>query len=83
MSEMRFGIRYRSGGNRDRDKNQAPRLSGLGDVDTACHMHLRSYTYHSCRDEQQNENQNTNSHRSHMSELRKQVEDLNAKGKLS
>lgn len=76
MSEMRFGVRYGSGGYGDCHKNQAPRLFRLGNVDIACHMYVRIDTYYSRCHEQQNKNENQDPYRSGLPKLRKPLESV-------
>ncbi len=73
---MRFGVCNSSSDNGDHHQNQAQRLSGLGDVDIACNLYLRTDTYYSCGNKQQDQNENQDSYRSDMPKLRKQVEGI-------
>lgn len=76
MSKMRFGVCNGAGNNGDHNKNQAQRLSGLGYVDTAGGLYLRTDTYYSRGNKQQDQDQNQDAHRGDMPKLRKQVEGL-------
>lgn len=71
---MRFGVCNSPSDNGNHHQNQAQRLSGLGDVDIAGNLYLRTYTYYSCGNKQQNQNKNQDTYRSDMPKLRKQVE---------
>lgn len=73
---MRFGVRHGAGNNGDHNKNQAQRLFWLGYVDIAGNLHLRTDTYYSRGNKQQDQNQDQDPHRSDMPKLRKQVEGL-------
>lgn len=74
MSKMRFGICYSTSDNGDHYQNQAQRLFWLGYVDIAGNLYLRTDTYYSRGNKQQDKNQNQNSHRSYMPKLWEQVE---------
>lgn len=76
MSKMRFRVCNGAGNNGDHHQNQAQGLSGLGYVDIVGNLHLRTDTYYSRGNKQQNQDQNQDAHRSHMPKLRKQVEGL-------
>lgn len=71
---MRFGVCNSPGDNGDHHQDQAQRLSGLGDVDIAGNLYLRTDTYYSCGNKQQDKNKNQDPYRSDMPKLRKQVE---------
>lgn len=71
---MRFGIRYSTSDNGDHYQNQAQRLFWLGYVDIAGNLYLRTDTYYSRGNKQQDQNKNQDPHRSGMSKLREQVE---------
>ena len=73
---MRFGVRHSPSDNGDHHQNKAQRLSGLGNVDIAGNLYLRTDTYYSCGDKQQDKNKNQDPYRSDMPKLRKQVEDI-------
>lgn len=73
MSKMRFGVCYGTSDNGDHHQNQAQRLSGLGNVDIAGNLYLRTDTYYSCGNKQQDKNKNQDPYRSDMPKLRKQV----------
>lgn len=79
MSKMRFGICYSTSDNGDHHQNQAQRLFGLGDVDIAGNLYLRTDTYYSRGNKQQDQNKNQDSHRSDMPKLREQVEGVTSK----
>lgn len=76
MSEMRFGVRNGAGGDGNYHKNQAPRLSRLGDVDTACNFYMRVDTDYSRSHQQQDKNENQDPHRSGMPKLRQTLESV-------
>lgn len=71
---MRFGVCNGAGDNGDHHQNQAQRLFGLGYVDIAGNLYLRTDTYYSRGNKQQDQNKNQDSHRSDMPKLREQVE---------
>ena len=70
---MRFGVCNSPSDNGDHHQNQAQRLSGLGDVDIAGNLYLRTDTYYSGGNKQQDKNKNQDPYRSDMPKLRKQV----------
>lgn len=73
---MRFGVCYSTSDNGDHHQNKAQRLFGLGDVDIAGNLYLRTDTYYSRGNKQQDQNKNQDPHRGDMPKLREQVEGL-------
>ena len=73
---MRFGVCHGTSHNGDHHQNQAQRLFGLGNVDIAGNLYLRTDTYYPCGNKQQDQDKNQDSYRSDMPKLRQQVEGL-------